>query len=393
MKIAVIELDTHSECLYSFCKIFAGSEHHLTIYTKMSIHNEITGESFMKQFDWQIKPQKLSKAKYLRQINDSLNTHDIIFISTVESCYRTYANLDYGALTVLRIHNANTWLNRWKSISISFSPYILYKDLSYFIRIAIYGLDWLHTKKLVERINFITLPNKTIQQYVEKHGLVDPEKIAPCFPLAVYDNSNTNDKNKDVVRITVPGAVDQRRRDYQLLLSAWKQIIPKLEKRVELSLLGKTKGGYGKRIVHAFQDLQSDKFKFRSYLNRLQQLEFNDVMRNSDLLVSPIILDTRYKIYREKYGFTKISGIETDVIRHGIPAIIPSGYPLDENLKQLIDGYDSVEGLSRLLLEYINGDLLDQRKSSVRQVTEFYKPVKVREKLIRFLKDNSRRLN
>lgn len=393
MKIAIIELDTHSECLYSFCKIFAGSEHHLTIYTKRSIHNEITGESFMRQFEWQIKPQKLSKAKYLRRINNSLNEHDVIFISTIESCYRTYANLDYKALTILRIHNANTWLNRWKSISIRFTPYILYKDFSYFIRIAVFGLDWLHTKRLLEKVDFITLPNKTIQNYVEKRGLMDSGKVAPSFPLAVYDNGTTGDKNKDVVRITVPGAVDQRRRDYQLLLSAWKQIIPKLEKRVELSLLGKTKGGYGRKIVNAFRDLQSDKFSFKSYLKRLQQLEFNSVMRNSDLLLSPIILDTRYKIYREKYGFTKISGIETDVIRYGIPAIIPSGYPLEGNLKQLIDGYDSLEGLSELLLNYINADLLKQRKNNVRQVTESYRPEKVRQKLVGFLENNLRRLN
>jgi hypothetical protein len=250
MKIAIIELDTHSECLYSFCKIFAGSEHHLTIYTKMSIQKEIAGESFMKQFDWQIKPEKTSKSKYLKHINAALNEHDVIFISTVESCYRTYANLAYRALTILRIHNVNTWLNRWKSFSISFSPYILYKDLSYFIRIAIFGLDWLYTKRLLERIDFITLPNETIRSYVEKSGLKDSGKIAPSFPLAVYDNSTARDKNEDVVRITVPGAVDQRRRDYELLLSAWKLIIPKLEKRVELSLLGKTKGGYGKKIVN-----------------------------------------------------------------------------------------------------------------------------------------------
>ena len=164
MKIAIIELDTHSECLYSFGKIFAGSDHHLTIYTIMKIYQEISGESFMRQFDWQIKPQKLSKAKYLKQIIKPLNENDVIFISTIESCYRTYASLQYEALTILRIHNANTWLNRWKSVSISFSPYILYKDLSYFIRIAVLGLDWLYTKRLLEKINFITLPNKTIQK-------------------------------------------------------------------------------------------------------------------------------------------------------------------------------------------------------------------------------------
>lgn len=393
MKIAIIELDTHSECLYSFCKIFAGSGHHLTIYTLNRIHKEITGESFMKQFDWQIKPQKLSKAKYLRQINNSLNEHDVIFISTVESCYRTYARLDYQASTILRIHNANTWLNRWRSISISFSPYILYKDLSYFIRIAIFGLDWLYTKKLLERIDFITLPNEIIRSYVEKSSLMDSRKIAPPFPLAVYDNNTVDDRNEDVIRITVPGAVDQRRRDYQLLLSAWKRVIPKLNRRVELSLLGKTKGRYGRKIVNAFRDLQSDKFNFRSYLNRLQQLEFNEVMRSTDLLASPIILDTRYKIYREKYGFSKISGIETDVIRYGVPAIIPSGYPLDEKLKPIIDGYNSLESLSDLLLKYINQDLLKHRKKKATEVVDLYRPENVRQRLVGFLENNLRRFN
>jgi hypothetical protein len=359
----------------------------------MRIYQELSGEDFMKQFDWQIKPQKLSKVKFLNQINDSLNEHDVIFISTIESCYRTYANLDYRALTILRIHNANTWLNRWRSLSISFSPYVLYKDLSYFVRIAVFGLDWVYTKILLQKIDFITLPNSTIQKYVEEHHPVDSGKVAPVFPLAVYDNVSLDEKNRDVVRITVPGAVDQRRRDYQLLLSVWKQIIPKFERTVELSLLGKTKGGYGKMITNPFRNLQTEKFKFKSYPERLQQLEFNEVMRNTDLLVSPIILETRYKIYREKYGFTKISGIETDVIRFGVPAIIPSGYPVEGNMKQVIDWYDSPKDLSELLLRYINGDLLNQRKNDLKQVIEPNRPEKIREKLVVFLEDNLRRHN
>lgn len=386
MKIAVIELDTHSECLYSLCKIFAGSKHHLTIYTKMGIHEEITAENFMQQFDWQIKPPKISKSKYLKQINASLNEHDVIFISTVESCYRTYAGLNYRALTILRIHNVNTWLNRWKSVNISLSPYILYKDIFYFIRIAIFGLDWLYTKRLLERIDFITLPNEIIQKYVEKNGLIESKNIAPSFPLAVYEEKISNERNKDVIRITVPGAVDQRRRNYQLLLYALKQIIPKLERRVELVFLGKVKARYGKKIANSVQKLQSERFSFRSYLKRLQQMEFNEVMASTDLLVSPIILNTRYKIYREKYGFTKIAGIETDVIRYGIPAIIPSGYPVHENLKPIIDGYDSAESLSELLLMYINGDLLNERKNRVREVVKVYKSEKIRQRLINFLK-------
>ena len=391
MKIAVIELDTHSECLYSFCKIFAGSDSHLTIFTKESIRKEISGENFMNQFDWQIKPQKISKVKYLKQIINSLNAHDVILISTVESCYRTYASLNFKAITILRIHNVNTWLNRAKSVNISFSPYILYKDISYFIRIAIFGLDWYYTKKLLDKIDFITLPNKTIQKYVAKNHLIESKKIALSIPLAVYDKTLSKDKKNSIVRITVPGAVDQRRRDYGLLLSVWKEIIPKLEKRVELVFLGKTKGRYGKKIVIAFEQLQTNNFTFRSYLTRLQQIEFNSVMKSTDFLVSSIILDTRYKIYREKYGYTKISGIETDVIRFGIPAIIPSGYPLDDNLKKLIDGYDSSEGFSELLLRYINGNLLNKRKMDARKIVKEYEPEKVRQRLIKFLEEKSRR--
>ena len=172
------------------------------------------------------------------------------------------------------------------------------------------------------------------------------------------------------------------------MLSAWKQIIPKLEKKVELVFLGKIKGIYGKRIVHAFQNLQSNRVTFKSYLTRVQQLEFNNVMGNTDLLVSPIILNTRYKIYREKYGFTKIAGIETDVIRYGIPAIIPSGYPLDKNLRQVIDGYDTPEGLSELLLKYINGDLLNEAKDNAAKVVKVYKAEKVRRGLISFFENN-----
>ena len=133
MKIAYIELHCHVECLYSFCKIFADSDHQLTIYTTANIYSELEDENFSVQYDWKLIQPNESIKKFLRININSINEHDIVLIATIQTSFSSYANMNYKPITIFRIHNVNRWLNPWKNLSIDFSPYILYKDLSYIV--------------------------------------------------------------------------------------------------------------------------------------------------------------------------------------------------------------------------------------------------------------------
>ncbi|MBC8526537.1 MAG: glycosyltransferase [Candidatus Cloacimonetes bacterium] len=384
MKIAILELHTHGECLYSFCKAFAGSEHQLTIYVNHSIYQELSGESFIGQFDWKIKKPNVSTCKFLKRNINSINKHEIVFIATVESDFRAYAKINFKPVTILRIHNANTWLNAQKSINISFSPYSLYKDMSYFIRIFLMGLDWYYKNNILHKVDYLTFPSSSISQYVQKQGLTANYKVGSQIPLAVYDSKFLKEPSIDSISITVPGGIDERRRDYKLLLKVWKQIVPEFKKVVQLNFLGKTKGKYGKDIEKAFDYLQTDNFIFKNFIKRIPQFEFNSVMKKTDILLSPILLDTRYKIYHEKYGYTKIAAIESDIMRYGKPVILHSEYPINKTFAPIIDQYDSSEKLAELLLSYINEDLLFVRTKNIEQLLENYKPEKIRKKIIYF---------
>ncbi|MEQ8238812.1 MAG: hypothetical protein RIA69_06350 [Cyclobacteriaceae bacterium] len=159
---------------------------------------------------------------------------------------------------------------------------------------------------------------------------------------------------KKYIQISVIGTVEHKRRDYLALYKAIKMSISQFERPVSLSFLGKLKGSYGNRIKEIFKDLECTNFQF-SYFNKfVPKEEFESYMSQTDFLLLPMKLETRYQIYREQYGMTKISGMEIDMITYQKPVIIPDGYNLPNDLDKFATHYKSVDDLSRLIIEWVN---------------------------------------
>ena len=76
-------------------------------------------------------------------------------------------------------------------------------------------------------------------------------------------------------------------------------------------------------------------------------------MSVSDFLILPLKPESKNHIYKERLGFSKISGGINDMIRHGTPALIPDYYPIDLNLEKMILRF-SGDQLSEILLHWIN---------------------------------------
>lgn len=366
MKIAVIELDVHVECLYSFCKIFERSDRSVTIYTKDAIYNELKHEQFIGSFEWRMKSDKESKQEFLESHLETINHHDIVFISTVSTEIKVYAQINFEPFVILRIHNINTWLNWRKNIRFKLSLNELLKDASYIVREFIVRLDWIYKKKLLNNLNCLELPSENIVRYVRESRIDNGIRVGAHIPVAVFDHRFIKKNVTDQIVISVPGSVDQRRRDYQLLYEAFTQVIPELKKTIMLNFLGKTKGSYGDRIVRRFSRLDTPEFKFKYHRNRIPHQIYTEEMKNTDILLAPILLDTRYKIYYEKYGYSKLAAVESDIVRYGKPAILPAGYPIEPRLRPLIDTFSSEDELAQLILDYANKDLLEEKQERIR---------------------------
>jgi len=386
MRIAVVELEEHPECLYSFCKIFTDTrEEVVTIYCNQKVFRELKGEVFLSRFEWIVKPDEVSIHEFLQTQKDSIDSHDVLIFNTVQKNFLAYCGHEFKPKTILRIHNVHTFFKRWGNMQLQFTPYFLWKDFSYIVRVLILQRDWNRMDSLVKEVDYVTFPDETIEGYALDNQLVSRDKVFKSIPLGCSSNEYKKEESTEAFHITVSGAIDPRRRDYFFLADVWEDLLKELKRPVKLTFLGKPISYYGQQVLQRFKAMENDLFHLQAFEERVPQSLFNEVMKETDLMLAPIILHTRYKIYKERYGYTKISGGAGDVVRYGKAAIFPSDYPFNELLKQVVDRYDSAAHLKELLLAHIHGEVKN-RTTAIQCMQQAYTPEILQSAIVENLK-------
>ena len=377
LKIAVVELEGHAECLYSFCKMFENYSPKIYIFSNKAVYEELKNALNLENFEWQVQENGIAIQDFLEKQLTTINKCHVVLLNTVQKQLHQYYNLTIKPPIIWRIHNANAFLDRKNNMQFQFSPYMLWKDFSYIIRELLIQTESSKIKKMLNFVHFICFPNTIIENHVLQKKHLNESKIFPAIPLSCsllgFEKTEINKQ----FNVTITGTIDERRKDYKLVLEAFALLLPKLKRPLQLTFLGQPKGPYGHRIVKAFRELMQkyESFKFVSFQKRVPQDEFNAVMRQTDLLLAPILLQTRYKIYKEQYGLTKISGSASDVIRYMKPAIFPKAYPLNNILKNVIDTYENVEDLAFLLEKKIHQfDFLEEKQAALQTLKQHYQP-------------------
>lgn len=381
MRIAYIELDYHSENLISFCKAFQNSSEDISIFTTERVYKDVISEGDFTSTHWHIMRDE-SINKFLHNYLSDINSHDIIFFATIESCFYAYSSLKFKPISILRIHMLNSFFNRRKSMSFPANFRELIDWIYYVLNNLIIEKENLHLKRILNRINYFTLTHHNIDCHFRSEHPEQIKKLLPIIPLSVFDTRYLKQPDAEKIYFTIPGNIDLQRRDYLLALNVFKNISPFIKKKTQLILLGKPIGYAGRKIIKEFIRLQTKLLSIKFYTDTVPQKEFNNQMMLTDVILSPLNTESKYKIYREKYGYTKISGNYTDIIRYGKPSIIPVSVPIEDHLKGIIDTYNSKEDLEKILLSYINGDLLNTRSQNILPALKEFSPEKVRDKTV-----------
>lgn len=354
MKIALIELDFHVDSVDGICKVFEGSPHSLVIFTTKKNHSTLSKRSYANKHTW-VLIEGNKKLDFLTQNREKINSCDGVFINTISSDFGCFAKFDFKPTTILRIHNAYKIFAPWNHLKIYPNPLGIWKAISYTFREIIWDKFWYYRPIVVSKIDYFTFPDKAIMEFLLEKKIIPKNKIAPVLPIKVFDETVKFKINQsDSINFTIPGGVDKRRRDYLPVLEAFKILLPKTNKKISISFLGKCNSAYGKKIIYEFKKLSGDNFVVKSFSDFVPQADFDTIMNETDVVISPVNADGLTQIYGEVYGKTKISGSITDVVLFPKPLILPSTYLLNENLNTIFDTYDSPKSLSSLLLDYVN---------------------------------------
>lgn len=379
MRIAIIELDYHFVDLYNFCKLFEFSEHQITVFTNKDIYKRFIGDTISPTYKWVVKEEeKLSQ--FLNRNSSLLNSHDLIFFNTIASGYEDILKAKFIPPTIFRIHNANSYLKPLMHIHIPKNLFELSKSVSYIFREMLPNMDFLLIPKLIKKMSFVSFTDYFVEDYVIENKLIRKEKIFPCIPSSTCFSVN---KEISAVKlnldICIPGAIDERKRNYIEVSKAIKEAIPYLQNKIIITLVGKPVGKYGKNVIKAFKDLENDKFQFKYFQNFVSQHDYNSILQQADMIIAPVVKESSFRIYNETYGKSKTSGSFLELVRYGKLTIFPEYFSTSIPLSHLLDKYKSTQTLAKYLVEYANKrDHLIKRTYELQEyIIEKYSPVKI----------------
>lgn len=370
--ICIVEIDYHPEVLHNTCILLSGAPFKVTIFTTRLIFEQAQGSKFLKNFDWVIIERgsefKQTFIKHLSKINNS----DLILFNTLASNFNFFSKLGMKTISILRLHNTNAYLNPGKSFKTRFTPYFLFKDSSHIIRKTLFERDWYFRNKFLKHIDYVVFPDPILEKYAVDNQLIDPGRVCASIPISSWNPDYQKQKVTDEIKITIPGTIDIRRRDYRIVLNAFMMLSSRLNQNITLTLLGRPKNNYGREIIAEFRKLQNKKLKVITFNQKVPMEEYNFHLKQTDFFILPIKIDTKYTIYRERYGYTKISGSINDMIIAGKPALINADYPLNDKLEQISEEFYNEVDLYNTLISWINEKTYLRLQEKVGESLSFY---------------------
>jgi hypothetical protein len=367
MRLSIVEIDYHPEVLRNLCRIF--QEHmdahpglKLQVFATDAVAQKAGGAARFPEFDWFSPETGESIPRFMQRHEDTIRGSSAIFFNTLASHFRFFARWKAPAPMVLRLHNASAYLNpdaHWEPI---WTPFFLWKDFSHFMRKELGEREAYWRRRFVERVDAFQFPDSGIASYVEESGWLEGRKSIPPLPFAqALDGYRKELPGADAaVQATVVGGIDPRRRDYGGLLEALKNAVPKLQRPLKLCLLGRPRGAFGQRILADYRALEDERFSVDAFEGFVPQEQFEVRIAETDFLFIPALENTRYTIWRESYGKTKISGNVYDMIRYGKPALLPEHYRLPKGVDRMVERYTDAASLAQKTLEWVNGSGLSE---------------------------------
>jgi hypothetical protein len=345
--IAIIELYQHDEVLRHYCDLLSDSSYNIKVFCSKSVYESLGDHTGGDHFQWFIKDEKVSIPKFLKANYSTIRACDLVFITTALNHFKAFYEFSKINKTLLLVHNAHSFLAPRDHLALN--PQ---KPVSDWLRLlkVYFNRSHFYKKKMLDSLIGLAFPTETILNYVqEKFDLPRHLKLLN-LPFAYFQKREKVQQQK--ITITIPCTVNSELRDYQSVLNAIQQIKELLTEQIQLVLLGMPKDD-GKEIIKSFTTLNHDEIEVITFNNFIPFPAYQKWLLSTDFLILPLKEYGRNHIYKEHIGYSKISGGINDMIRFGVPALMPEHYPVDDDLKQITHSYNNTQELSRLILNWV----------------------------------------
>jgi hypothetical protein len=255
-------------------------------------------------------PENIKKATPENLIQQlSTDNYQLIIIGTVHRYFNVFEKIAEKFNTSIICHN----LNFVKASNFDLLSSIFKEDFQYRLKLLLKeGL--LRKSKVYEKAKNLLVLDRGFDS-----AQPDKYKFLPIF----YTKFSEKPKN-ETYTIVIPGAVSQKRRDYEKVLNQIKRFTK--NSHYQFIFLGKASG----KELEMLQNFEKNKPKnisIKYFTEKVPQNVFDDYMQKADILWCPIQQETEFFSQKEIYGVTKMSGNIGDAIKYGKLAIFPENYP------------------------------------------------------------------
>lgn len=369
--IAIVELYQHDEVLRHYCNLLKEGDQKVKIFCSNTVYQMLKDLRLQTSFEWIVQAENQSIDVFLKSNYPLIRQAKLVFITTALNNFKSFYQLSTINKTILLVHNAHSFLTPQAVLDLNGLDIM---DRLRWLKITL-NRSHFYKKQLLENLAGLVFPTKIVLQYVKDNFKLSPHLKLVALPFAAYEHLPPS-VSQNRVTVTIPCTVMSGQRDYKLVLNSIKKIKKQLSKKIHLILLGKPKGD-GPKIIAAFQQLASSQIKVTSFTETIPTETYEGWLSVTDFLILPLKQDGRNHIYREQLGYSKISGGVNDMIRFGIPTLLPNHYPLSHELENIVERYEDEE-LADKMLTWINqdGSLIDRPK--VASALTNYSMVKMR---------------
>ena len=346
--IAYIELDTHAEIALNFMELMNDSQEFSVDY--------YFSEKILKTLGLQETDniKKVSAENILQNLSQYQlpNTkYDLVLIGTVHRYFNVFEKIAEQFNTSIICHN----LNFVKASNFDLLSSIFKEDFQYRLKLLLKeGL--LRKSNVYKKAKNLLVLDRGFENFVRKplvYAQPDKYKFLPIF----YTKFLEKPKN-ETYTIVIPGAVSQKRRDYEKIIKELKNLelnfdegdfcraCPEISgnetfventlsekgssvgttQKIQVIFLGKA-SGKELEMLQNFEQSKSENISIKYFIEKVPQDIFDNFMQKADILWCPIQQETEFFSQKEIYGFTKMSGNIGDAVKFGKLAVFPENYP------------------------------------------------------------------
>jgi hypothetical protein len=365
-KVAIIELTSHFEVARAYAKMILSAGHRAAIFTTEANYVQLKNVFFSgDKITWHIMQKEEKYTAYLEQQINNLDTSDIVLCCTGEIKDGTVISKIWKPLTCLVIHDANNYFDFKRNIDWN-------GGLKQLLRIARYFLIQYFSKrqKALKTFDKIIVPSPYIKQYLEKFESSLPIEVLPFL----YNEYEVQPNQSDSCTVVIPGTVNQRSRDYFMVCSVLKKMFASgYNAKIKLVLLGVCKSKVALEIKSELQSISPGMLSIQAFDKEIDQTTYDAIIQKADFFLLPLQSKWQYGIVNEIGGITCLSGNIGDMVRYGMPALLPEHYKVQDELLALVTYYDSdVEKAAHSWNDYIVNKEYNKIKNKSKGILEEY---------------------